>query len=92
MKFLILLFTAFGMDSTVPKHIKTTDSFSFSEMRFIKNVIRISSDEKPEVYRLPNGKIAVNYSDQRLVLGKDGYIHDLEIYESGEWIDLGPEY
>lgn len=92
MKFLILLFAAFGMESGVPKHIATTDHFSFSEMKFIKNVIRIKSNEKPEVFRLPNGKIAVNYSDQRLVLGQDGFIHDMEIYESGEWIDLGPEY
>lgn len=92
MKFLILLMAAFGMESGVPKHIATTDHFSFSEMRFIKNVIRINGKEKPSVFRLPNGKIAVNYTDQRMVLGKDGFIHDLEIYEGGEWIDLGPEY
>ena len=88
MKLLILLFTAFGMS----KNITTTDSFSYSEMRFIKNVIRINGDEKPEVFRLPNGKIAMNYADQRLVLGQDGFIHDFEILEKGEWIDLGPEY
>jgi hypothetical protein len=34
----------------------------------------------------------VNYPDQRLVLGQDGFIHDMEILEGGEWIDLGPEY
>lgn len=92
MKLLILLFAAFGMNSATPKHITTTDSFSYSEMRFIKNVLRINGEEKPEVFRLPNGKIAVNYENQRLVLGQDGFIHDMEIYESGEWIDLGPEY
>jgi hypothetical protein len=92
MKILILLLAAFGMEAGVPKHLTTTDHFSFSEMRFIKNVIRISGKDKPEVYRLPNGKIAVNYPDQRLVLGQDGFIHDMEILEGGEWIDLGPEY
>ena len=92
MKILILLLAAIGIDTSTPKTIKTTDSFSFSEMRFIKNVIRVTSKEKPEVYRLPNGKIAVNYPDQHIVLGPDGYIHDLEIYEGGEWIDRGPEY
>jgi hypothetical protein len=92
MKLLILIMAAFGMQSGVPKHIATTDSFSYSEMRFIKNVLRINGDEKPEVFKLPNGKIAVNYDNQRMVLGQDGFIHDLEIYEGGEWIDLGPEY
>ena len=92
MKLLILIMAAFGMQSSVPKHISTTDTFSFSEMRFIRNVIRIHGEEKPEVYRLPNGKIAVNYSDQRLVLGQDGFIHDFEILDKGEWLDLGPEY
>jgi hypothetical protein len=92
MKLLILLFAAFGMNSATPKHIVTKDHFNFSEMRFIKNVIRINGKEKPEVFKLPNGKIAVNYSDQRIVLGQDGFIHDLEILEGGEWIDLGPEY
>lgn len=91
MKFLILLLAAFGMESAKP-HIATTDHFSFSEMRFINSVIRNNGDEKPEVFRLKNGKIAVNYSDQRLVLGQDGFIHDLEILEGNEWIDMGPEY
>lgn len=92
MKLIIILLAALGMDSGMPKHITTTDSFSFSEMRFIKNVIRIKGEEKPEVFRLPHGRIAVNYPDQRIVLGPDGYIHDLEILEDGEWIDMGPEY
>jgi hypothetical protein len=92
MKILILLLAALGMEPNLPKQIATKDHFSYMELRFIKNVIRIHTDEKPDVFRLPNGKIAVNYENQRMVLGTDGFIHDLEIFEGGEWIDMGPEY
>jgi len=68
------------------------NNFTRSELRFIKNVVRLCGSEPASVYRLENGKIALNYADQRMTLGQDGFIHDFEIYEGGEWIDLGPEY
>jgi hypothetical protein len=92
MKLLAILLTAIGVEVTIPKYLTKENNFSRSEIRFINNVLRINGKQQAEVFRLKNGKIAVNYPDQRIVLGKDGFIHDLEILEDGEWIDLGPEY
>lgn len=92
MKFLIFLLASLGIETLTPSSMRTKEHFTFSEKRFIANVVRVSGKQPAEVYRLPNGKIAVNYPDQRLVLGQDGYIHDMEVLEGGEWIDLGPEY
>lgn len=87
MKTLIMIFTILGLKSEVSDSSKLTKN----ELRFVKNVIKVQGTPD-EVYKLPNGKIQVNYTTQRLTLGQDGYIHDLEILEDGQWIDLGPEY
>ena len=87
MKTLIMIFTILGLKSEVSDSSKLTKN----ELRFVKNVIKLQGTPD-EVYKLPNGKIQVNYTTQRLTLGQDGYIHDLEILEDGQWIDLGPEY
>ena len=87
MKTLIMIFTILGLKSEVSDSSKLTKN----ELRFVKNVIKVQGTPD-EVYKLPNGKIQVNYTTQRLTLGQDGYIHDLEILDNGQWIDLGPEY
>jgi hypothetical protein len=87
MKTLIMIFTILGLKSEVSDPSKLTKN----ELRFVKNVIKVQGTPE-EVYKLPNGKIQVNYTTQRLTLGQDGYIHDLEILDNGQWIDLGPEY
>lgn len=87
MKTLIMIFTILGLKSEVSDPSKLTKN----ELRFVKNVIKVQGTPD-EVYKLPNGKVQVNYTTQRLTLGQDGYIHDLEILENGQWIDLGPEY
>lgn len=87
MKTLIMIFTILGLKSEVSDSSKLTKN----ELRFVKNVIKLQGTPD-EVYKLPNGKVQVNYTTQRLTLGQDGYIHDLEILEDGQWIDLGPEY
>jgi hypothetical protein len=87
MKTLIMIFTILGLKSEVSDPSKLTKN----ELRFVKNVIKVQGTPD-EVYKLPNGKIQVNYTTQRLTLGQDGYIHDLEILDNGQWIDLGPEY
>jgi hypothetical protein len=92
MKILLIILTGLGIQAAGPGYVAKDNNFTRSEIRFIKNVIRVCGKEPAEVYRLENGKIAVNYADQRLTLGQDGFIHGLEIYEGGEWIDLGPEY
>jgi len=92
MKLLAILLAALGIELSPPDYVTKENNFTKSEKRFIRNVIRVCGKEPAQVYRLKNGKIAVNYADQRMVLGKDGFIHDLEIYEGGEWVDLGPEY
>lgn len=78
--------TILGSSNNLPK------SLSKSERKFVQNVVRIHGSKPLEVIKLKNGNISVNYSDQRIVLGTDGFIHDLEILEDGVWIDLGPEY
>lgn len=78
--------TILGSSNNLPK------SLSKSERKFVQNVVRIHGSKPLEVIKLKNGNILVNYSDQRIVLGTDGFIHDLEILEDGVWIDLGPEY
>lgn len=78
--------TMFGSSNNLPK------SLSKSERKFVQNVVRIHGSKPLEVIKLKNGNISINYSDQRIVLGTDGFIHDLEILEDGVWIDLGPEY
>ena len=87
MKTLIMIFTILGLKSEISDSSKLTKN----ELRFVKNVIKVQGTPD-EVYKLPNGKIQVNYTTQRLTLGQDGYIHDLEILDNGQWIDLGPEY
>ena len=87
MKTLIMIFTILGLKSEVSDPSKLTKN----ELRFVKNVIKVQGTPD-EVFKLPNGKIQVNYTTQRLTLGQDGYIHDLEILDNGQWIDLGPEY
>ena len=87
MKTLIMIFTILGLKSEVSDPSKLTKN----ELRFVKNVIKLQGTPD-EVYKLPNGKVQVNYTTQRLTLGQDGYIHDLEILDNGQWIDLGPEY
>lgn len=88
MKTLFIILSALGIDYNP----QPTTTFTWSERRFIKNVIKISGKEPLEVYKLTNDKIQINYSDQRLTLGQDGFIHDLEILDGDKWIDLGPEY
>lgn len=78
--------TILGSSNNLPK------SLSKSERKFVQNVVRIHGSKPLEVIKLKNGNILVNYSDQRIVLGTDGFIHDLGILEDGVWIDLGPEY
>ena len=92
MKILFIILAGFGIQTNGPGYVAKENNFTRNEMRFIKNVVKLCGNEPASVYRLENGKIAVNYADQRMTLGKDGFIHDLEIYEGGEWIDLGPEY
>ena len=87
MKTLIMIFTILGLKSEVSDPSKLTKN----ELRFVKNVIKVQGTPD-EVNKLPNGKVQVNYTTQRLTLGQDGYIHDLEILDNGQWIDLGPEY
>jgi len=87
MKTLIMIFTILGLKS----EIIDTSKLTKNELRFVKNVIKVQGTPD-EVYKLSNGKIQINYKTQRLTLGQDGYIHDLEILDDGEWIDLGPEY
>lgn len=90
MKTLIFIASLIGFGT--PKQYTSVSILTPQERRFVRNVIRTCGTEPAEVYRLPNGKIQVNYPDQRLTLGQDGFIHDYEILEKGEWIDLGPEY
>lgn len=85
MKLLFMIFTTLGL--TQPD----SDKLTRGELRFVQNVIKIQGAPE-EVYKLPNGKIQMDYSDTRITLGQDGFIHDLEILEGNEWIDLGPEY
>ena len=66
--------------------------FTRSEKMFIRNVIKLAGNKPEEIYRLDNKKIQLNYPNQRITLGKDGFIHELAILDKGEWIDLGPEY
>ena len=88
MKTIYLIFSIFGF---LPNN-ESLNKLSFQEKRFVNNVVRIHGSEPAEIIKLENGKIAVNYPDQRIVLGADGFIHDLEILEGNEWIDMGPEY
>lgn len=88
MKTIYLIFSIFGF---LPNN-ESVNKLSFQEKRFVNNVVRIHGSEPAEIIKLENGKIAVNYPDQRIVLGADGFIHDLEILEGNEWIDMGPEY
>ena len=92
MKIVAIILAAFGLNVAGPGYVAKDNNFTRTELKFIKSVVRMCGDEPAEVYRLKNGKIAVNYANQRMTLGQDGFIHDLEIYEGGEWIDLGPEY
>lgn len=88
MKTIYLIFSIFGF---LPNN-ESVNKLSFQEKRFVNNVVRIHGSEPAEIIKLKNGRIAVNYPDQRIVLGADGFIHDLEILEGNEWIDMGPEY
>lgn len=63
-----------------------------TERSFVKNVVKIYGEKPQEIYKLTNNKIQLNYSDQRITLGEDGFIHELAILHNNEWIDLGPEY
>jgi hypothetical protein len=73
-------------------NVDNLQDFTRSERAFIRNVIKIAGDKPEEIYRLENNKIRLNYPNQRITLGKDGFIHELAILDKGEWIDLGPEY
>jgi hypothetical protein len=73
-------------------NVNNLQDFTRSERMFIRNVIKITGDKPEEIYRLENNKIRLNYPDQRITLGQDGFIHELAILDKGEWIDLGPEY
>jgi hypothetical protein len=88
MKSIYLILTLLGFTPNTP----TTNTLSFQEKRFVNNVVRVHGSQPAEIIKLPNGRIAVNYPDQRIILGADGFIHDLEILEGGVWIDMGPEY
>ena len=85
MKLLIMIFTMLGL--VQPDSEKLTRG----ELRFVQNVIKIQGIPE-EIYKLPNGKIQMDYLDTRITLGQDGFIHDFEILEGNVWIDLGPEY
>lgn len=86
MKALLFVLSVCGINLQQPQH------FTFSERVFIRNVIKIAGKKPDDIYRLENNKIRLNYPDQRITLGQDGFIHDLEVLDNGKWIDLGPEY
>ena len=88
MKTLFIILSAFGIDYNP----NLTTNFTWSERRFINNVVKVQGEKPLEIYRLENNKIQLNYPNQRLTLGQDGFIHDLEILDNGKWIDMGPEY
>lgn len=94
MKSIVLIMSLLGIFKPDQKHsyLDRWDIFTKGEMRFIKNVAKLANKDPYYVYKQDNGKIAMLFDDQRVVLGKDGFIHDLHILENGEWIDLGPEY
>lgn len=73
-------------------NVDNHQNFTKSERAFIRNVIKLAGNKPEEIYRLDNNKIRLNYPDQRITLGQDGFIHELTILDKGEWIDLGPEY
>lgn len=88
MKTLLIILSALGINYNNPMK----KEFTWSERRYIKNVMKISGKNPIEIYKLQNNKIQINYPDQRLTLGQDGYLHDLEVLHNGRWIDMGPEY
>jgi hypothetical protein len=94
MKSIVLMLSLLGIMKEKPtgNYLDRWGKFTKSELKFIKSVAKIAHKEPYYVYRQDNGKIAMLFNDQRIVLGKDGFIHDLHILENGEWIDLGPEY
>lgn len=95
MKTITLVLTLMGIIPTnsLEKYLDRFQEFNKSEKRFINNVIELSGKSPYYIYKQDNGKIAMLFDDQKIVLGKDGFIHDLHIkYEDGTWYDLGPEY
>ena len=88
MKLLIIALSFFGYNT--PKDSRSTTRFTKSETEFINNIIKLNG-EPNEIYH--SGKnIQVNYSNQRLSLGQDGFIHELEVLVDGQWINAGPEF
>lgn len=88
MKLILIALSFFGYNT--PKDSRSTTKFTTSEYEFINNVIKLNG-APTEVYR--SGKyIQVNYPTERLQLGKDGFVHNIEIYINNEWQDVGPEF
>lgn len=88
MKAIYLILTMLGFSPDAPN----TNKLSFQEKRYVNNITTIRRYDPIEIIKLANGKIQVNYPTEHITIGQDGFIHDLEILEGEEWIDLGPEY
>ena len=88
MKLLIIALSFFGYNS--PKDSRSTIKFTKSEKEFINNIVELNG--KPNEIYHSDKNIQVNYSNQRLSLGQDGFIHELEVLVDGQWINVGPEF
>jgi hypothetical protein len=88
MKAIYLILTMLGFNPDAP----TTNKLSFQEKRYVNNIVTVRGYDPIEIIKLDNGKIQINYPNEHITIGQDGFIHDLEILEGNVWIDLGPEY
>lgn len=88
MKLIVIALSFLGYNSS--KDSRSSDTFTKSEYKFINNVIKLNG-VPTEIYR-DKKYIQMNYSYQRLQLGKDGFIHQIEELINGEWVNVGPEF
>ena len=88
MKLIIIALNFFGYNT--PKDSRSTNTFTKSEYKFINNIIKLNG-VPTEVYR-DKKYIQMNYSYQRLQLGRNGFIHEIEVLINGEWVNVGPEF
>jgi hypothetical protein len=91
MKTLLIIVFPFLIAGIYNKEIPET--LSKEDRKFVKNVIKMASDEVENIAHVDEHTVVINFQRSRYKLDLDkGFVKELWILEEDEWIALGPEY
>ena len=75
-----------GISQKLPKNL------TWSQKRFVKNVLEVTNDVLVDVTKRNDGVIVIEFHNTMYTLTENGYIDEMWILEDEDWVSLGREY